>query len=70
MLVRITAVVEQVGEAYQIVDLGRLHRIGAVIGELLEEIEREHPGVATLQHIITVRSEPTKGEPNGPIVIK
>ena len=45
MLVRVKATVEGVGEAEELADIGRAHRIGAVIGALMEEIELGHPGV-------------------------
>jgi hypothetical protein len=70
MLVRVSASVEEVGEACEIADLQRSHRIGAIIGELMEMIEIAHPGEALLQHVVTIRSEPAKGDPIGPALIR
>ncbi|MEA3003176.1 MAG: hypothetical protein QOH81_1964 [Sphingomonadales bacterium] len=70
MLVGIIVTVKNVGEAQELVDLGRPHRVGGVIGALLEELERAHPGVPLLEHVITIRSEPAKGEPTGPVLIR
>jgi hypothetical protein len=66
MLVRITVNVEQIGEAYEVVDIGRVHRVGGVIGALLEELEREHPGVSMLEHMMSIRCEPAKRENDRP----
>jgi hypothetical protein len=70
MLVRISVTVDHVGEAQEVVDLGRAHRVGGVIGALIEEIERAHPGVAILDHVMTIRCEPAKGTPTGPVLIR
>jgi hypothetical protein len=70
MLVRVSAQVEDVGEACEVADLQRSHRIGAIIGELMETIEIAHPGEALLQHVVTIRSEPAKGDPTGPALIR
>jgi hypothetical protein len=70
MLVRGSANVEGVGEACEVADLHRTHRMGAIIGELLEMLEIEHPGEALLDHVVTIRSEPAKGDPTGPALIR
>jgi hypothetical protein len=70
VLVRIAASLDNVGEDYEVVDLRRLHRFGEAVEALLVEIEREHPGVPVLEHIITIRSEPAESEPGGPVLIK
>lgn len=70
MLVRVKATVEGVGEAEELADIGRAHRIGAVIGSLMEDIERAHPGVALLDHVLTIESRPTRGEPDGTALIR
>lgn len=62
MLVRVKATVEGVGEAEELADIGRAHRIGAVIGELMEELERDHPGESLLEHVMRIESKPTKEE--------
>lgn len=62
MLVRVKATVEGVGEAEELADIGRAHRIGAVIGTLIEELERGHPGVSLLAHVLRIESKPTKEE--------
>ena len=51
--------VEKVGEAYEVVDLRRQHRFGEAVEGVL--VERGHPGVPVLAHIVTIRSEPAKG---------
>ena len=70
MLVRIKATVEGVGEAEELADIGRPHRIGAVIGGLMEELERAHPGESLLDHALTIESKPVKGEPDGTAIIR
>jgi hypothetical protein len=70
MLVRVKATVEGVGEAEELADIGRSHRIGAVIGALMEELERAHPGVSLLEHVLTIESKPTEGEPDGTAIIR
>jgi hypothetical protein len=70
MLVRVKAMVESVGEAEELVDIRRTHRIGAVIGALIEELERAHPGVSLLEHVLTFESKPTKGKPDGTAIIR
>ncbi|MBV9884316.1 MAG: hypothetical protein JO276_15000 [Sphingomonadaceae bacterium] len=70
MLVRVKARVEGVGEAEELAELSRPHRIGAVIGELMEELERAHPGVPLLDHPLTIESRPAKGEPEGTALIR
>lgn len=64
MLVRVKATVEAVGEAEELVDIRRPYRVGAVIGALMEELERAHPGVSLLEHVLTFESKPTKGKPD------
>jgi hypothetical protein len=49
MLVRGKATVEGVGEAEELADIGRSHKIGAVIGALMEGLERANPGVSLLE---------------------
>ena len=58
MLVRVSLSVQNVGQAEELADIHRPHRLGAVIGALVEQIERAHPGVSILQHAIIFRSEP------------
>ena len=70
MLVRVKATVEAVGEAEELVDIRHPHRIGAVIGALMEELERAHPGVSLLEHVLTFESKPTKGKPDGTVIIR
>jgi hypothetical protein len=70
MLVRVKATVEGVGEAEELADIGRAHRIGAVIGTLMEELERAHPGVPLLDHGLTIESRPAKGELDGTALIR
>ncbi len=70
MLVRVKAIVESVGEAEEVVDIRRTHRIGAVISALIEELERAHPGVSLLEHVMTIQSRPTKGKPVETVVIR
>jgi hypothetical protein len=60
MLVRVKAMVEGVGDAEELADLHRSHRIGAVIGALMEQIERDHPGVSILEHALSIQSRPVK----------
>ena len=67
MLVRVKATVEAVGEAEELVDIRRPYRVGAVIGALMEELERAHPGVSLLEHVLTFESKPTKGKPDGTV---
>jgi hypothetical protein len=70
MLVRVSAHVEDVGEACETADLHRTHRIGAIIGELMETIETAHPGEALLEHVVEIRCEPARGKPTGPALIR
>jgi len=70
MLLRVKATVEAVGEAEELVDIRRTHRIGAVIGALIEELERAHPGVSLLEHAITIQSTPTEGQPDETVIIR
>ncbi len=70
MLLRVKATVEGVGEAEQLADIGRPHRIGAVIGVLMEELERAHPGEPLLDHVLTIRCQPTQGEPVDTAIIR
>ena len=70
MLVRVKVTVEAVGEAEELSDIRRTHRIGAVIGALIEELERAHPGVLLLEHVLTIESKPTKGKPDGTVIIR
>ena len=70
MLVRVKATVEGIGEAEDLADIGRTHRIGAVIGDLMEELERDHPGVALLEHVMRIESKPTKEEPGKTAIIR
>lgn len=70
MLVRVKATVDDVGEAEELADIGRPHRIGAVIGALMEELERAHPGVSLLEHVLTIVSKPAKGAPDGTAIIR
>ena len=70
MVIRVKATVEGVGEAEELADIGRPHRIGAVIGALMEELERAHPGVSLLDHALTIESRPVKGEANGTALIR
>jgi hypothetical protein len=65
MLVRVEAMVESVGEAGELVDIRRTHRIDAVIGALIEEVELAHPSVSPLEHDLTFKSKPTRGKPDG-----
>ena len=70
MLIRVKATVEAVGEAEELVDISRTHRIGAVIGALIEELERAHPGVSLLEHAMTIQSRPFKGKPDETVIIR
>ncbi len=70
MLVRVKARVESVSEAEELVDITRTRKIGPVIGALIQEIERAHPGVSLLDHILTVESRPTKGRAEDTVVIR
>lgn len=70
MLVRVKATVEGVGEAEELADVGRAHRIGAVIGVLMEDLERGHPGVSLLDHVLRIESKPTKQEPGRTAIIR
>lgn len=70
MLVRIKATVEGVGAAEELADIGRPHRIGAVIGVLMEDLERAHPGVPLLDHALTIESRPVKGQADGTALIR
>ena len=70
MLVRVKATVGGIGEAEGLADLGRPHRIGAVIGALMEELERAHPGVPLLDHGLTIESGPATGEPDAMALIR
>ena len=70
MLVRVKATVEGVGEAEELADIRRAHRIGAVIGALMEEIELGHPGVSLLEHVLTIESKPTKAEPGRTAIVR
>ena len=70
MLVRVKATVEGVGEAEELADIGRAHRLGAVIGTLMEEIELGHPGVPLLEHVLRIESKPTKGEPGRTAIVR
>jgi hypothetical protein len=70
MLVRIKATVEGVGEAEELADIGRPHRIGAAIGALIEELERAHPGESLLDHVLTIESRPVKGEADGTAIVR
>jgi hypothetical protein len=70
MLVRVKATVEGVGEAEELADIGRAHRIGAVIGDLMEEIQRGHPGQSLLDHVLKIESKPTKEEPGKTAIIR
>ena len=62
MLVQVKATVEGVGEAEELADIGRAHRIGAVIGAMMEDLERGHPGVSLLEHVLRIESKPTNEE--------
>jgi hypothetical protein len=66
MLIRVKATVEAVGEAEELVDIRRTHRIGA----LIEELERAHPGVSLLEHAMTIQSRPSKGKPDETVIIR
>ena len=70
MLVQVKATVEGVGEAEELADIGRSHRIGAVIGALMEALERAHPGVSLLEHRLTIESKPIKGAPDGTAIVR
>jgi len=70
MLVRVKAMAEGVGEAEELAHISRAHRIGAVIGALVEELERDHPGVSLLEHVLRIESRPTKGEPGKTAIIR
>jgi hypothetical protein len=70
MLVHVKAKVEAVGEAEELIDLRRTHMLGAAIGALLKELERAHPGVSMLDHVLTFESKPTKGKPDGTVIIR
>jgi hypothetical protein len=70
MLVRIKAMVASVGEAEELVDIRRTHKIGPVIGALIKEIERAHPGVSLLEHVLTVESKPSKAKPDETVIIR
>jgi hypothetical protein len=41
-----------------------------VIGALMEELERAHPGESLLDHVLTIRSQPTEGEPDDTAIIR
>lgn len=70
MLVRVKAIVEAVGEAEELADVRRLHRFGAVINALMEELERAHPGVSLLEHVLTIESKPTKAKSDETVIIR
>jgi hypothetical protein len=70
MLVRVKATVEDVGEAEELADIGRPHRIGAVIGALMEDLERAHPGVSLLEHVVTIESKPARGKPDRTAIVR
>ncbi len=70
MLVQVKATVEGVGEAEELADISRAHRIGSVIGALMEEIELRHPGVSLLEHILKIESKPTKEEPGRTAIVR
>ena len=70
MLVRVKATVEGVGEAEELADIGRSHKIGAVIGDLMEELERDNPGVSLLEHVLTIESKPTNEEPGKTAIVR
>lgn len=70
MLVRVKATVEGVGEAEELADIGRAHRIGAVIGALMEDLERDHPGVPLLEYVLRIESKPTKEEPGRTAIVR
>lgn len=70
MLIWVKATVEAVGEAEELVDIRRTHRIGAVIGALIEELERARPGVSLLEHAMTIQSRPSKGKPDETVIIR
>jgi len=70
MLVRVKATVEDVGEAVELADIGRAHRIGAAIGALMEELERRHPGVSLLEYAPGIESKPTKEEPGTTAIVR
>lgn len=70
MLVRLEATVESVGKAEELVDIRRTHRIGAVVGALVEALERAHPGVPLLEHVLTFEIKPTTGTPEQTVIIR
>jgi hypothetical protein len=70
MLVLVKATVEAVGKAEELAEIHRPHRIGAVIGALMEELERAHPGVSLLEHVLIIESKPIKGQPDGTAIIR
>lgn len=70
MLVRVKATVEGVGEAEELADISRAHRIGAVIGALMEELERGNPGVPLLEHVLRIESKPTKEEAGRTAIVR
>ena len=70
MLIRVKATVEGVGEAEELADISRPHRIGAVIGALMEDLERVHPGESLLEHAVTIECKPTTGKPGGTALIR
>lgn len=70
MLVRVKAIVESVGEAEEVVDIRRTHRIGAVIGALIAELKCARPGVSLLEHAMTIQSRPAKGKPVETVIIR
>jgi hypothetical protein len=70
MLVRIKATVEGVGEAEELADISRAHRIGALIGALIENLERAHPGLSLLEHVLRIESKPTKEEPGRTAIVR
>lgn len=70
MLVRLKAIVEGIGEAEELADISRAHRIGAVIGALMEELERRHPGVSLLEHVLKIESKPTSDEPGRTAIVR
>jgi hypothetical protein len=47
-----------------------LHRIGAVIGEVAERIERAHSGINLLEHGMTIHRGPARGKPSVPVIIR
>jgi hypothetical protein len=41
-----------------------------VIGALIDELERAHPGVPLLEHVLTIESKPVRGERDGTAIIR